>query len=856
MMNNKNRLQWIPLLLLSCLLLMDTVADASWLTRRRRRKELAQKQEQVKTEQTLAARKPKITDLKKLIDISDTQVETTDTPTHNQPENPPSIFDEDKYALPVELQQEAPKAKPIEVKKEEEPTIEFNFEGASLQNLIQQIEAIFDVTFITDDAIEPLPKNTVAIKGNKITFKTNEPLSKQEAWDLFITFLDVSGFTLVQQATPRMYRIRPTSQAYQSTLRTFIGTNIDELPDSDEIIRFMYFIENSNLETLGPIVNNLKSTNAPAVGLPDSKALLITDKSYNIKSLMKIVKELDKVSMPQAMSVLKLQQANAKDVADLYETLTRPAEQPRMMGPRKAPTSLYFPENTKIIAEPRTNSLILLGQRDAIQKIEDFIIKNIDIDLEQPYSPLNIYKLKYADAETIAKIMNDTTRIGIETPGVGTSGGVRGGDKYLKPITFTPERETNQLVIKGNYEDYMAAKDIIDKLDVAQPQIAIEVLILELQLDNTKTIGAQLRSKETGCADNLLGKNVKFQTSGLFGQPVVTNSSGIGATTLLGNLISLVSSATVGSTVLTLGQDLFGVWGVFALLETISNVQIVSNPFLVATNKSEASVSVGQTRRVVNGTITTGGNPNQPQTQSNTPQKADLKVTIKPQINSDGMIILDINVHIERFTATTTGSTANTSIEDVNTFAIVADKEVLALGGLIQNNITDVVTKVPILGDIPIVGWLFKNKTKTMIKSNLLILISSQIIRPEKAMQSQPFTKERIEEYKEDLASTLDPHDERDPVYRSFFKPSDTATEEVIEKFLFERHVSKKERLSPVLAPSPRRPTEENNADTISIATNNQMPTHDNMHAQLKKKERTRSSLRDYMSVDAMEAAA
>ena len=306
----------------------------------------------------------------------------------------------------------------------------------------------------------------------------------------------MSGFTLVQQATPRMYRIKPTKDAYQSTLRTFIGTSIDELPDSDEIVRFMYFIENSDLNTLVPIVTALKTASAPAVGLPETKALLITDRSYNIKSLMKIVKELDKVSMPQAMSVLKLRQANAKDVADLYDALTKPADQPRMMGPRKAPTSLYFPENTKIIAEPRTNSLILLGQRDAIQKIEDFIIKNIDIDLEQPYSPLNIYKLKYADAETIAKIMNDTASIGKETAGIGTSGGVRGGDKYLKPITFTPERETNQLIIKGGYEDYMAAKEIIDKLDVAQPQIAIEVLILELELDNTKTIGAQFRSKK------------------------------------------------------------------------------------------------------------------------------------------------------------------------------------------------------------------------------------------------------------------------------------------------------------------------------------------------------------------------
>lgn len=858
MMNNKNRLQWTPLLLASCLFVMDTVVDASWVTRRRRRKELAQKQEQAQKKQNLVPKKKsKITDLKQMIDVTDAQTLSAaqDAPGS---QNNQSIFDEDKYALPMELRQEAPKPPMlVEAKKEEEPLIEFNFEGAGLLNLIQQIEAIFDVTFITDDAIKPLPKTAggVEVGANKITFKTNEPLTKQQAWDLFLTFLDVSGYALTQQATPNMYRIKPTQNAYTSTLRTFIGTSIDELPESDEIIRFMYFIENSEVDTLRDIVNSLKSPGALALGLNESKAILITDKSYNIRSLMKIVKELDKVSMPQAMSILKLRQANAADVQKLYDALTKPDQaQPRMMSARRQPTSLYFPENTKIIAEPRTNSLILLGQRDAIQKIEDFIIKNIDIDLEQPYSPLNIYKLKYADAKTIAKIMNETTALGEKTPGIGTSGGVRGGDKYLKPITFTPEEETNQLIIKGSYEDYMAAVAVIDKLDIAQPQIAIEVLILELQLDDTKSLGAQLRSKNTGCADNLLGKNIKFQTSGLFGQGIVTNPNGLGVTTLLGNLINLVNSAGVGNTVLTLGQDVFGVWGVLALLESITNVQIVSNPFLVTTNKTAASVKVGQTRRVINGVITTGGTTSVDST-SNTPQEANLKVTIKPQINSDGMIILDINVHIERFTVTTQDSTANTSVEDVTTFAIVADKEVLALGGLIQNRLVDNITKVPLLGDIPVIGWLFKNRRKELTKSNLLILISPQIIKPEKAMQTQTFTKERIRDYQEDLAATVNPHDDRDPVYRSFFKSSEESTEELVDKFLFERHKSKRVVVSPVLAPASKQQAEEDDTINKDVPEKDKIIVDDRTaYTQLQKKVRTRSSLRDYMS-DAMEAA-
>ncbi len=141
-------------------LLIDTVVDASWLTRRRRRKELAQKEEHVEAKKKLAPKKSKITDLKQMIDVVDEQ-EIVGSNIPEQELNSQSIFDEDKYALPMELQHEAPKPPmPNEVKKEEEPMIEFNFEGASLLNLVQQIEAIFDVTFITDDAIKTIAKRS------------------------------------------------------------------------------------------------------------------------------------------------------------------------------------------------------------------------------------------------------------------------------------------------------------------------------------------------------------------------------------------------------------------------------------------------------------------------------------------------------------------------------------------------------------------------------------------------------------------------------------------------------------------------------------------------------------------------
>src|SRR5205807_2633970 len=116
--------------------------------------------------------------------------------------------------------------------------IEFNFENAGLDNLVQQIQEIFEVTFITDDALQPLPQGKKSIKGNKISFKTHVPLSKKGAWNLFLSFLDLAGFAVIPHTDPKMFRITSIEAARKSPLPSYIGVDYTTLPDSDEIIRY------------------------------------------------------------------------------------------------------------------------------------------------------------------------------------------------------------------------------------------------------------------------------------------------------------------------------------------------------------------------------------------------------------------------------------------------------------------------------------------------------------------------------------------------------------------------------------------------------------------------------------------
>jgi Flp pilus assembly secretin CpaC len=211
-------------------------------------------------------------------------------------------------------------------------------------------------------------------------------------------------------------------------------------------------------------------------------------------------------------------------------------------------------------------------------------------------------------------------------------------------------------------------------------------------------------------------------------------------------------------------------------------VQVLANPFLIATNKTRATVSLGEIRRVTTGTIVGTQEVN---TVGDAPAK--LEVIITPQINSDGMIVLAIDVELSQFVGSANPDAAVRTLRKINTKTIVTNKEVIALGGLIQNNIENSQTKVPILGDIPILGWLFKNKQKTDSKSNLLILISSRIIEPNASDAITAFTNNHITDYTDTANEMYVPAERRDPINRWFFNKKDINAE-ATDEFLFRQH--------------------------------------------------------------------
>lgn len=672
--------------------------------------------------------------------------------------------------------------------------VEFLFDNAELSALIEYVEQKFRVKFIMDDDLQPLPQGAKSIMGAKISFRTHKPLSRKDAWNLFVAFLDMAGFTPVPGPAPRVYKLmasqdpRAPQGATRSPLPTFISVDPELVPNNDTRIRYVYFVLNTSLEVVKNVIASMQSVSAPSlIPLPELNAVIITDKGANVRAILTVVKELDQASMPETLAVVKLKHTDANKAAQLYNSLTQKEGQQgaaHFWGPRRQQTVEYFPEGLRVIPEPRTNSLILLGSKDSVKKVTDFIVEMVDKQSTLPLSPVYTYRLKFLDAEVMAKILNETSQFQAGTEAA-KAGGVRDNDKYLRPMSVVPEKATNSLIINADYEDYSKVKQLIEELDVEQPQVILKVFILGVDLTDTRQLGIQLRNKKPG-VQGLISDKASFQTSGLAGtnpsSSVVENKNGNGAQRLLGDLVTLASQGVpAGSTLVTLGSDLFGVWGILNMLQTYTHTTLLANPFLTATHKYQAEFSIGERRRVQTSTTSGSGTP----IANFGPLDANLSISIVPQVSREDLVTLNINIDINQFTDANPDSTnGNRILRNVRSSVIVANNEVLALGGLVKESTTTATTGIPILKDIPLIGWLFKNRTKLIQKTSLLILIVPEIIQPKDRDSADLFTRSKILDAKDVSRGFISPSAKRDPVHRWFFNDQKDTANEAIDDYM------------------------------------------------------------------------
>ncbi len=626
---------------------------------------------------------------------------------------------------------------------EDKENIELNFENAELQNFVHYMEKLKKINLIPDPAMA----------GIKISLVVREPLTVEGAWNIFLTILEMSGFSIIKE--PNVYKIVPKDKKLTEPLPTFINVPEDTLPNNDTNIRYLKFLQNIGVNEIRDLLAGMLSSPNSVVAQPEVNGLIITDKSLNIKSAMKVINELDQTGLQESVSILHLKRANASDVKTLFDNLIKkPEGSPlaRLLGKQSEGTIEYFSPTTRIITEDRTNSLILLGNQKSIKKIEDFIINNIDTELKGAESPLHVYELQYTDAAQVKEILQEITAPPESVAGQQASryGAVRGGVKYFRPMSFQVDKDGNRLIVSSvDKQDWQTLKRAIKDLDKPQPQVAVETMFVDIDIDDNKELGGGFHNKKTG----MLGKGVDFRG-------VTFGPAGVSASNddLLSNLIN-AANKTVGATILSFGT-IDHIWAFLEAIKTQKNTSIITQPFITIANNTQASIESGNRRRNISEESGT--------TKGYTTITANTKVTLKPQINLDGIIKFDVDIDISEFADSSGG---DTKTKHVSTNATVANGQVLVLGGFVKTQVVEQRQKTPILGDIPILGWFAKYKKRQTIKQYTFIFIAPTLIKPKSNPGVDLYTKMKLHSATRDIDEAVITGKTSDPIHNHFFNP-------------------------------------------------------------------------------------
>nr|WP_242029333.1 type II secretion system secretin GspD [Desulfuromonas acetoxidans] len=595
--------------------------------------------------------------------------------------------------------------------------ITLDFKDIELTDLIRTVSELTGKNFVYDDSIR-----------GKATIISSQQMSVNEAYQLFLTVLNVKGYTVVPSG--KTNKIVPIKSAKESNLPTMTG-NLAQ----DQFVTRMISLENINAADIAEsILSPLMPKTSNVVVYEPSNMLIISDSASNIQRLTTIIRELDVPGALQDMQVIPLQFADAKETATICNDILSSGNTKATSRRRasKNVTTSSADATSKVIAYERTNRLVVMATSDDMTTILS-LIAELDQEPTQEHARINLYYLENADAEELSKTLNEILS-GIKKPA--TSSSAAAGGKGTIPaaaiqtnVTVSADKPTNALVINATPEDYVIIKDIIKQLDIRRKQVYVEALIMELSMDATEALGSQLQGAFEVGNEGIVNLSSNSAPGGILSDPeslLTTSVNGL----LAGGFSKLIGVDTDGD-----GVDDSQVTAFSALIKLSkddTNVNILSAPRLLTSDNEEAEIVVGRNVPIITSRLTdsTGSDS---LAQSVSVERKDVALTLRftPQITEGELVRL--NVYQETTDLTDSVGDVNSvgptfTTRKISNTVLARDGQTVVLGGLISTNQQETISKVPLLGDIPLLGWLFKSKDNKEVKTNLLVFITPTII--------------------------------------------------------------------------------------------------------------------------------
>lgn len=630
-------------------------------------------------------------------------------------------------ALTKEQQNKFAKAGLEDITNENFPeTIEsFDFPNVEITDVIKAISELTGKNFIIDPGVR-----------GKITIVAPSKITVAEAYKAFLSALAINGFTVVPSGS--FLKIKSARNAQRDSIETYSGAYY---PNSDQMITRIIHLKHIQAEQVNRDLRILTSKDGEMSVYTATNSLILSDYGSNIDRVMKIINQLDVPGFEDQIEVIPIKYAKAKDLADLVDKIVNKGAKstsnapgafsagvPRFSRSGGGTSAQQGTAFFMAIPEDRTNSIIAMGNKAGILRLKK-LIAQLDFKIRAGENGgVYVYYVKNGDAEKIAQTLQGVTKDAAPKTGGGLMGPIGGNpaasqstEIFGGDVKITADKNTNSLVITASKPDYEAVLNILNKLDIARDQVFVETIIMEMANSDANNWGIGYYKYNEGVGK--AGFNSGIELGSLL-NPV----SGVGATLGFGGGQSVTVTDPVGGKSYTLPNLV----GFINFIKSNTKANILSTPQVLALDNQTAEIEVGDK---VPTSVTQTTNAAGQITNSANFEEATIKLTIKPFISpASNTIRMEVDQKIKQLTQVTLPKALQDNSQplatrNIKTTLVIKNEDTAVLGGLMKDRETEKISKVPLLGDLPIIGWLFKGREATVEKVNLLVFLTPKIIR-------------------------------------------------------------------------------------------------------------------------------
>lgn len=572
-----------------------------------------------------------------------------------------------------------------------------NLKDADIRALVDQVSDITGYSFVVDPRV----------KG-KVTVVSETPMNQSEVYDLFLSVLHVHGFT----AIPGDDAIKVIQQSDAKQTAEDV-TRFKDVP-SEQLMTRVIRVENVSAMQLVPILRPMVASYGHLAGVSASNALIISDHKSNIERMKGLIDDLDKPTDSE-VEVIQLEEAYVGDVVKLLEDLG-PSQLSGQAGSDDS-------RSASVVADERSNRIILRGTSTFRDKVRALVEK-----LDTPSSSrgtTKVIRLNHADATKLSEMLS-----GLMGEITGGDGGNQQGNGQSN-VSVYANKGLNALVVRAEPQLMSEIEFIVDQLDVRRAQVLIEAAIVEISNEAGRNLGVQWATgNESGDSTTPVAgtnfENVGVSLNAVLGQLLGSTDSGSDG----GGSIGLGSGLTIGAG----ERDASGItWGVLIqALSTASKANLLSTPSIITLDNSESEIVVGQNVPFRTGQSTNTGDGLQNPFTTIERKDIGLTLNVKPSISAGDVVKLEVEQTTEDIgQSLDAAADLITEKREIKTTVLADDEETIVLGGLINEDYRVSHSKVPLLGDIPLLGALFRSETRERQKRNLIVFLRPTILREE-----------------------------------------------------------------------------------------------------------------------------